>query len=120
LLTELQGQRVDFAFIDGLHLFEQTLKDFVNLEKYSKQNTVICFHDTFPLDEITARRERKTGFWSGDVWKVVLILKKYRPDLKIFTVATQPTGLTIVTNLDSHSKILSEHYDDIIAILNRF
>jgi hypothetical protein len=114
LLTELQGQRVDFAFIDGLHLFEQTLKDFVNLEKYSKQNTVICFHDTFPLDEITARRERKTGFWSGDVWKVVLILKKYRPDLKIFTVATQPTGLTIVTNLDSHSKILSEHYDDII------
>ena len=29
-------------------------------------------------------------------------------------MATQPTGLTIVTNLDSHSKILSEHYDDII------
>lgn len=45
---------------------------------------------------------------------MVLILKKYRPDLKIFTVATQPTGLTIVTNLNSHSKILSEHYDDII------
>jgi hypothetical protein len=66
------------------------------------------------LDEITARRERKTDFWSGDVWKVVLILKKYKPDLKIFTVATQPTGLTIVTNLDSHSRILSEHYDDII------
>ncbi|MEI2419084.1 tetratricopeptide repeat protein, partial [Arthrospira platensis SPKY2] len=63
LLTELQGQRVDFAFIDGLHLFEQALKDFINLEKYSHSNTVICFHDTFPLDEITARRDRATGFW---------------------------------------------------------
>ncbi|MDT9204515.1 MULTISPECIES: tetratricopeptide repeat protein [unclassified Limnospira] len=114
LLTELQGQRVDFAFIDGLHLFEQALKDFINLEKYSHSNTVICFHDTFPLDEITARRDRTTGFWSGDVWKVALILRKYRPDLKISTVATQPTGLTIVTNLDSSSKILSKHYDDIV------
>ncbi|MEG5067188.1 tetratricopeptide repeat protein [Microcoleus sp. B3-A4] len=114
LLKELQGQRVDFAFIDGLHLFEQTLKDFINIEKYSHSNTVICFHDTFPLDEITARRDRATGFWSGDVWKVALILRKYRPDLKISTVATQPTGLTIVTNLDSSSKILSKHYDDIV------
>ncbi|MGI0495780.1 class I SAM-dependent methyltransferase, partial [Limnospira platensis] len=114
LLKELQGQRVDFAFIDGLHLFEQALQDFINLEKYSHSNTVICFHDTFPLDEITARRDRTTGFWSGDVWKVVLILRKYRPDLKIYTVATQPTGLTIVTNLDSSSKILSKHYDDIV------
>lgn len=114
LLKELQGQRVDFAFIDGLHLFEQALKDFINLEKYSHSNTVICFHDTFPLDEITARRDRKTDFWSGDVWKVALILRKYRPDLKIFTVATRPTGLTIVTNLDSSSKILFKHYDDIV------
>ncbi|MDT9205584.1 tetratricopeptide repeat protein, partial [Limnospira sp. PMC 1243.20] len=114
LLKELQGQRVDFAFIDGLHLFEQALKDFINLEKYSHSNTVICFHDTFPLDEITARRDRTTTFWSGDVWKVALILRKYRPDLKISTVATRPTGLTIVTNLDSSSKILSKHYDDIV------
>ncbi len=114
LLTELEGYKVDFAFIDGLHLFEQTLKDFINLEKYSTKNTVVCFHDTLPLDEITSRRNHETRFWSGDVWKIVSILKKYRPDLKIFTVATKPTGLTIVTNLDSHSKILSTNYDDIV------
>ncbi|MCC5898754.1 MAG: tetratricopeptide repeat protein [Phormidium sp. BM_Day4_Bin.17] len=114
LLKELHGHKVDFAFIDGLHLFEQALKDFINLEKYSHSNTVICFHDTFPLDEITARRDRTTSFWSGDVWKIALILKKYRPDLRISTVATRPTGLTIVTNLDSSSQILSKHYDNIL------
>ncbi|MDT9281940.1 MAG: hypothetical protein P5698_16460 [Limnospira sp. PMC 1295.21] len=80
----------------------------------SRTELLICFHDTFPLDEITARRDRTTGFWSGDVWKVALILRKYRPDLKISTVATQPTGLTIVTHLDSSSKILSKHYDNIV------
>jgi hypothetical protein len=31
---------------------------------------VICSHDTFPSDKITARRDRTTGFWSGDVWKI--------------------------------------------------
>lgn len=114
LLKELEGQRVNFAFIDGLHLFEQAIKDFCNLEKYSQKNTVICFHDTLPLDEITSRRNRVTRFWSGDVWKIVPILKQYRPDLKIFTVATKPTGLTIVTNLDPHSTILSENRDTIV------
>ncbi len=114
LLTELKGHRIDFAFVDGLHLFEQALKDFINIEKYSSKNTVVCFHDTLPLDEITSRRKRVTRFWSGDVWKIVPILKKYRPELKIFTVATKPTGLTAVTNLNSNSKILSDHYGDIV------
>ncbi|EKD07736.1 hypothetical protein SPLC1_S371130 [Arthrospira platensis C1] len=43
-----------------------------------------------------------------------MILRKYRPDLKVFTIATKPTGLTVVTNLDFHSKVLSKNYDDIV------
>ena len=114
LLTELKGHKIDFAFVDGLHLFEQALKDFIYIEKYSHKNTVICFHDTLPLDEITARRDRVTKFWSGDVWKIVPILKQYRPDLDIFTIPTRPTGLTIVANLNSYSQVLSENYDEIV------
>lgn len=114
VLANLKGRTVDFAFIDGLHLFEQALKDFINLEKYSSKNAVICFHDTFPLDEVTSRRKRSTRFWTGDVWKIVPILKEYRPDIKVLTVATRPTGLTIVTNLDPRSKLLSANYDDIV------
>ena len=115
ILAKLKGQTVDFAFIDGLHLFEQALKDFVNLEKYSSKNAVVCFHDTLPLDEVTSRRRRSTRFWTGDVWKIIPILKEYRPDLKVFTVATKPTGLTIATNLDPNSKILSTNYDEIVS-----
>ncbi|KPQ39006.1 MAG: Tetratricopeptide repeat/TPR repeat/Methyltransferase domain [Phormidium sp. OSCR] len=115
LIQELGSNSVDFAFIDGLHLFEQALLDFIQVEQASHRQTVIAFHDTLPLDKITARRDRITRFWSGDVWKIVPILKMYRPDLKIFTIATKPTGLTCVTNLDPASKILSKQYHEIIT-----
>lgn len=114
-LTELFNNRpVDFAFIDGLHIFEAALKDFINIEKYSKKETVILFHDCIPLNKITSERERVTSFWSGDIWKVVPCLKKYRPDLTIFTIPSPPTGLCVVTNLDSNSTLLSENYDEIL------
>lgn len=117
ILSELNGNTIDLGFIDGLHWFEQSLQDFINLEKYSHKQTIICFHDTLPLDQITSNRDFLTMFWSGDVWKVVPILKQYRPDLEIFTIATKPTGLTMVSNLDPHSTVLSENYD---AIVNEY
>lgn len=114
LISELNGNPLDLAFIDGLHLFDQSLQDFINLEKYSHQKTVICFHDTLPLDKITSQRNFSTMFWSGDVWKIVPLLKQYRPELTLFTVATKPTGLTIVTNLDPRSQVLEQNYDEIV------
>ena len=111
----LDNQPVEFAFIDGLHIFEAALQDFINIEKYSTSETVVVFHDCVPLNKITAQRERVTNFWSGDVWKVVLCLKKYRPDLTIFTIPAPPTGLCVVTNLNPQSSVLSENYTQILA-----
>lgn len=108
------GMAVDFAFIDGMHLFEYYLRDFINLEKNSHKNTVVCFHDTTPVDEISSLRERKQGFWTGDVFKIVQILNKYRPDLKIVNMNEGYTGLCCVTNLDPNSRILSDNYNQII------
>jgi hypothetical protein len=67
-----------------------------------------------PLDEPTQRRQRQTRFWTGDVWKTVLALKRYRPDLDIFTIAAAPTGLAIVTGLDPSSRILADAYDEVV------
>ena len=113
----LRGEPLSIGFIDGSHIFEQALRDFMHLEKYCGPNSLIMFHDTVPLDELTQRREPETHFSTGDVWKTILCLKQYRPDLDIFTIATPPTGLTLVTGLDPQSSILSEIYDEALANL---
>lgn len=115
-LPELIGdKRIDLGFIDGLHLFEQALKDFINIETNCLPSSMIVLHDTIPLDEQTQNRVCTTCFYTGDVWKIVPCLKHYRPDLRIETIATAPTGLTIVTNLDPASRVLHERFDEAVA-----
>jgi hypothetical protein len=111
----LAGRPVGVGFIDGLHLYEQALKDFINLERYCGPRSVILFHDTVPLDEATQSRALDTKFFTGDVWKVVTCLRHYRPDLDVFTIAAPWTGLTVVTGLDPASRVLADNYNDAVA-----
>lgn len=117
--AELGGLPLDFAFIDGMHHFEFALRDFINLERLSTRGSTILVHDTFPFDRKTSQRERETAFWSGDVWRLVVLLKKYRPDLRIDTIAAPPTGLTMIRNLDPSSRVLSENLDRLCAEFSR-
>ncbi len=110
----IEQETFDLGFIDGLHLFEQALKDFINLERYARADSVILIHDCLPIAPIVAERERCTGFWTGDVWRIIPCLKTFRPDLKIMTIPTKPSGLGVVTNLDASSTVLSDNYDDIV------
>jgi hypothetical protein len=110
----LSGRPVRLAFIDGLHSFEQCLRDFMNLEAYCGPASAILLHDTVPLDERTQRRTRETLFWTGDVWKAVLALKHYRPELELFTIPAAPTGLTVLIGLDPSSRVLRGAYDDAV------
>jgi len=104
----------DLAFIDGLHHFDQALKDFINLERYAGTNSIILIHDCLPVSPLVATRERNTAFWTGDVWRIIPCLKTFRPDLHIITIPAKPSGLTIVTGLDPESHVLSEHYETIV------
>ena len=107
--AELGGRAVDLAFIDGMHHFEYALRDFMNLERLCTPASTILVHDCFPHDRRTARRERETHFWSGDVWRLVVLLKKYRRDLQVCTIAAPPTGLVAIRNLDPSSRFISDN-----------
>jgi hypothetical protein len=112
-LTELLGGPVVLAFIDGLHLFEQVLHDFANLERHSDERTVVLLHDCIPFNAETASRERTTDFYSGDVWKAPLALRRLRPELEMVTVRTAPTGLCLVSGLDNSNRRLEEELSEI-------
>jgi hypothetical protein len=115
VIAELGGQRVDLALIDGMHHFEYALRDFINLERVSDPRSVILIHDCCPLDSQSAQRDRTTIFWTGDVWRTIVLLRKYRPDLSVHTIATPPTGLGIIFNLDPSSQVLPRDIEAIIA-----
>ena len=104
----------DMAFLDGMHLFEYALRDFINLEKYSTSDSIVFIHDLYPLNAETAARERFADFWSGDVWKLALCLQEYRPDLNYSLLPCPPTGLGVVTGLNANSTVLQDNYDEIL------
>lgn len=114
---------IDVAFLDGLHRFEALLRDFINTEKFCSDRSVILLHDCLPLNTRMAEREARKvededastrDFWTGDVWRLLPILRKYRPDLRIMFVDCPPTGLVVCTGLDPYSRVLSRNYDEII------
>jgi hypothetical protein len=51
--------------------------------------------------------DHRAGWWTGDVWRAALLLKRRRPDLQITTVDAFPTGLVLITNVDPSSRYLS-------------
>lgn len=61
----------DCIFIDGLHYYEQVLKDIKNSLKYLNSNGIIIIHDTLP-DHISKQWVPRCRYsWNGDVWKAI-------------------------------------------------
>lgn len=114
-LAQFGGQPPALAFIDGMHLFEFALRDFMNVEARSDWWSVIVFDDLFPRTVEEAARERITESWTGDVYKVLPVLRRHRPDLICLTVGTEPTGLLVVVGADPASAVLSAQYEALLA-----
>jgi hypothetical protein len=114
-LEPIGGRAVSLAFIDGLHLVEYALRDFINIERHAEWTTVVVFDDILPRNPREALRERETKAWTGDIFKILAIFERHRPDLICLRVGTKPTGLLVVLGLDPPSSALEEQYDVIAA-----
>lgn len=113
------GGAVDLAFLDGMHRFEYLLRDFMNAERVCHAQSVIVLHDCLPIDPRVTNRDQNPelrrdaivpGWWAGDVWKVPVLLKRHRPDLRLLVLDAPPTGLVLVSGLDPSSGVLDRHY----------
>ncbi len=106
--------QLDLAFIDGMHLFEFALRDFINVERHAGYTSVIVFDDMLPRNVDEAARDRHTSYWTGDVFKVIPVLTRYRPDLQVIPVNTTPTGVLVVLGADRRSRVLRVRYREIV------
>lgn len=96
---------IDMAFIDGLHTYEQTLRDIQNTLLLLNKNGFIVVHDCNPtsfaaaypvkesIDEVHKLVENNElkgweGNWNGDTWKALVHIRIIHPDLEIFTIDT--------------------------------
>jgi hypothetical protein len=116
LRRELGGRSVELAFVDGMHQFEFVLRDFMNLEACSAKDALILIHDCYPRDAASSERNPTPGtdFWTGDVWRALIALRRHRPDLEVVTLACPPSGVGLVRRLDSGSGILRGRYERIV------
>jgi len=92
-------RRIDLAFIDGKHTYEQALRDITNVLAWLSPRGVVVVHDANPATEAQAwpaespeeaariwADEARDG-WCGDVWKAIVHLRGARPDVGLLTVA---------------------------------
>lgn len=108
---------VDLAFIDGMHLFEYVLRDFRNVESLTHPGSTIIIDDCLPRGELEAQRSRQSRIWSGDVWKLLICLQHYRPDLDVTLVDASPAGLALVTNPNASSTVLFDAEEEILETM---
>ncbi len=86
----------DVVFVDGLHLFEQALRDCLNALDALEPGGVVILHDTRPSNSLSASRvPGQDKKWHGDVWRAVVILRLLRPWLSVMTLDSDE-GLTFV------------------------
>ena len=118
-------------FIDGLHTYDQSLRDVINALGDLNENGIIVIHDCNPPHQAAAYPAISNknavdlkiggwpGEWCGDVWKTICYLRSFRRDLRVFVLDCD-YGLGIVmkgdpeTYLNLSEEVLNEMtYEDL-------
>jgi hypothetical protein len=89
----LPSNGIDVVFIDGLHTWQQALRDVENALLHLSDAGFVVLHDCNPVTPALAhpapsfQEFRKTypwhGAWCGDVWKAIALLRSTRSDLVV-------------------------------------
>ena len=108
----------DLIFIDGLHIYEQVIKDIDNSLKVLKENGIILIHDCLPAKIWHQTIPQTHTSWNGDVWKSIANLRT-REEIDTYTIkADQGLGLVLkrknkdilVRNIQNFKKLLFKDY----------
>lgn len=99
----LNTNKFDIVFVDGLHLYEQVIRDIVNSYNCLAVGGFIIVHDCLPSTKEMCSRNRTTIGWTGDVWKAIIWFRTVYPKI-----------LCYVLNLEYGCGIIVKNNDDVI------
>jgi len=97
---------IEIVLVDGMHEYEQVLRDVDHVLDYLNPGGVIVLHDCNPRIAASAApfAERGPGPWHGDVWRAVVHLRSLRDDLDVFVLDCDE-GLGVVTRGRPRSRL---------------
>lgn len=122
-----QDERFDVIFLDGLHTFEQTLRDLLNAIAVLAPGGVIVIDDVLPdsyhasiADHATSIQTRQASgctskSWMGDVYRLIFFIQTFLQPYDYATVAGEgqavvwrsprPASELILRNVESVARI---------------
>jgi hypothetical protein len=117
--------KFDVAFIDGLHTFEQTLRDLLNIIPHLKEGGVIIIDDVKPFSyaaslpnmNLTVAVNQLTGTpdagWMGDVYKLVYFINTFLQSFTYYTVQENHGQTILWLDQRKDSDIVHRRVEDI-------
>ena len=133
-------QRFDCIFIDGLHHYNQVIKDIRNSLATLNDDGIILMHDCLPVSLGAQSVPRTEVNWNGDVWKAfveqrtnisldcytcyadhgigVILKRKNRSPLNIINKNFKK--LKFLDFYNNHNELMNIiEYDDLLEVLNK-
>ncbi|SHH22995.1 Methyltransferase domain-containing protein [Jatrophihabitans endophyticus] len=111
-LASLPTRTIDLAFVDGMHLSEYALRDYLAVERFTTTTSVVLFDDMLPRNVDEAARYRHTTAWTGDVYKAADALRRFCPEVVVIELDTTPTGTVLVLAPNASRDGVLPGYDD--------
>jgi hypothetical protein len=101
--------KYDLIFLDGLHTWDQTYRDFCNAILATHDHSVIMIDDIFPCDVFSCNRDQFEGTmmrqfmtgdssnaWHGDTYKIIPLIQMFFPSLNYCTIISDGNPQTLV------------------------
>lgn len=93
------GMKFDLVFLDGLHTWDQTYKDFCNALLHTHDRSIIIIDDIWPDDVFSCHRDYQKAVdlrlsqcgahrtaWHGDTYKVIPMIRTFHPTIDYCTI----------------------------------
>ena len=129
--TYHDGAKFDVIFVDGLHTFDQTLRDLLNSAMVLAERGVIIVDDVIPnsydaslrdFSQIAALRTQTRelgllwqtdGSWMGDVYKVPFFIDQFMQQMSFATVAENHGQSVVWRQVRSSDELTKADFDGI-------